>query len=260
VTSFAGISGELILNHAFGLVLILARIGATFALLPGLGETSIPAVVKAGMIFTLTILLLPVIEPLLPPRPANEVAFGLMVLSELANGLWFGWLARILTISLPIAGQIVADFAGLANVLLPDPELGAQTTAISRLYEVVVPTLILASGLYTELLSALVGFYRLIPPGTLAWVPGSAAMTITVVAESFNLALRLASPFILASIAWHVAIGLIARLVPRLQIYFVALPGQIGLGLLLLAAVAVPSFGAWTESIRAGFSALPGGN
>ncbi len=56
MTSFAGISGEMILDHAFGLVLILARIGATFALLPGLGETTIPAVVKAGMIFTITIL------------------------------------------------------------------------------------------------------------------------------------------------------------------------------------------------------------
>ncbi len=260
MTSFAGISGEMILDHAFGLVLILARIGATFALLPGLGETTIPAVVKAGMIFTITILLLPVIEPLLPPRPANELAFGLMILTELANGLWFGWLARILTISLPIAGQIVADFAGLANVLLPNPELGAQTTAISRLYDAMVPALILATGLYTRLLGALVGFYRLIPPGTVAWVPDSAAMTVTVVAQSFNLALQLASPFILASIAWHVAIGLIARLVPRLQIYFVALPGQIGLGLLLLAAVAAPTIGAWTEAMRAGFISLPGTN
>jgi flagellar biosynthetic protein FliR len=250
----------MILNHAFALVLILARIGATFAMMPGLGETTTPAVVKAGMIFTLTILLLPVIEPLLPPRPANEVVFGLMLLAELANGLWFGWLARILTTSLPIAGQIVADFAGLANVLLPNPELGAQTTAVSRLYEIAFPALILVTGLYSVLIQALVGFYQLVPPGTLAGVSDSTAMTITVVAESFNLALRLASPFILASIAWHVAIGLIARLVPRLQIYFVALPGQIGLGLLLLAAVAAPSIGAWTDAMREGFSSLPGGN
>jgi len=119
VTGFAGLSGDLILDHAFSLVLILARIGATFALLPGLGESTIPAVVKAGMVLTLTILLLPVIEPLLPPRPESEVVLGLLVLTELANGLWFGWLARILTTSLPLAGQYIADFAGLANVLQP---------------------------------------------------------------------------------------------------------------------------------------------
>jgi len=258
VTGFAGLSGDLILDHAFSLVLILVRIGATFALLPGLGESTIPAVVKAGMVLTLTILLLPVIEPLLPPRPESEVVLGLLVLTELANGLWFGWLARILTTSLPLAGQYIADFAGLANVLQPSPDLGAQTTIISRLYDVAVPALILSTGLYRMLISALVGFYRIIPPGSLAWVPDSAATTVSVVAESFNLALRLAAPFILAAIAWHVAIGLIARLVPRLQIFFVALPGQIGLGLLLLAAIAAPMVGAWMEAMRTDLGMLPG--
>ena len=256
--NFAGLSEGLILNHAFALVLVLARVGATLAFLPGLGETTIPAVVKAGMVFTLTMLLLPIIEPALPPRPESEVALGLMVITELANGLWFGWLARILTTSLPIAGQLIADFAGLANVLQPNQELGPQTTAISQLYDIAVPALILSSGLYTVLLSAFVGFYGLTPPGTMAWVPDSAAMTVSVVGESFNLALRLAAPFILASVAWNVAIGLVARLVPRLQIFFVALPGQIALGLLLLAAIAAPITGAWIEAMRAGLGGLPG--
>lgn len=258
MSGFDGLSGDLILDHAFGLVLVLARVGATLALLPGLGEATLPATVKAGMVLTLTILLLPIVEPLLPPRPQNEAALGLLVMTELANGMWFGWLARVLTISLPLAGQFIADFAGLANVLLPNPELGPQTTAIAQLYDIAVPALILSSGLYTELISALVGFYRLIPPGTLAWVPDSAATTVSVVAHSFDLALRLAAPFILAAIAWHVAIGLIARLVPRLQIFFVALPGQIGLGLLLLAAVAAPTIGAWIAAMHVGFSSLPG--
>ena len=256
---FAGLSGDLILDHAFSLVLVLARIGATFALLPGLGESTIPAVVKAGMVITLTILLLPIVEPVLPPRPESEVALGLMVLAELANGLWFGWLARIMTTSLPLAGQFIADFVGLSNVLQPSPDLGTQTTAISRLYEVAVPALLLSTRLYTVLLSALLRFYQVIPPGSLAWVPDSAATTVSVVAESFDLALRLSAPFILAAIAWHVAIGLIARLVPRLQIFFVALPGQIGLGLLLLAAVAAPTVGAWIEAIGTDLGVLPGG-
>jgi len=254
-----GFTGDLILNHAFTLVLVLARVGATFALLPGLGESVIPAFVKAGLVLTLTILILPIIEPMLPPRPESEVTLGLMVLAELANGLWFGWLARILTTSLPLAGQFIADFAGLANVLQPSADLGAQTTVISRMYDVAVPVLILSTGLYRMLISALVGFYRLIPPGTLTWTADSTPTTVAVVGESFDLALRLAAPFILAAVAWHVAIGLIARLVPRLQVFFVALPGQIALGLLLLAAVATPMVGAWMEAMRADFGALPGG-
>lgn len=259
MSGFGGLTGGLILDNAFGLVLVLARIGATFALLPGLGETTIPAVVKAGMVLTLTILVLPIVAPILPPRPESEVALSLMVLAELTNGIWFGWLARILTTSLPLAGQYIADFAGLANVLQPNPDLGPQTTAISQLCDIAVPALILSTGLYSLLLSALVGYYRLVPPGSPAWASDSAAATVTVVATSFDLALRLAAPFILASVAWHVAIGLIARLVPRLQVYFVALPGQIGLSLLLLAAIAAPMLGSWMEAMRAGFGVLPGG-
>jgi len=258
VTGFAGLPGELILDHAFALVLVLARIGTTIALLPGLGDATIPSVVKAGVALTLTILLLPIVEPGLPLRPESELALALLVATEMADGLWFGWLARMMTISLPLAGQFIADFVGLSNVLLPTPELGAQTTVIARLYDVAVPALILSTGLYTILLSALVGFYRLIPPGSLAWVPDSAAMTITVVAESFDLALRLAAPFILAGVAWNLAIGLMARLVPRLQIFFVGLPGQIGLGLLLLAAVAAPTVGTWMEAMTSRLNSLPG--
>lgn len=259
MTGLAGFSGDALLTHAFGLLMLLARIGTTMAMMPGLGETAIPTAVKAGIILVLTLLLLPVIEPVLPPRPVTEVALALMIMIEMVNGLWFGWLARVLASSLPMAGQLIADFAGLSNVLMPSPESGAQATALARLYEVVVPVLILSTGLYRELLSALTGFYRLIPPGSIAWASDSATVTVTAIAGSFGLALRLATPFVLASVAWNVGIGLIARLVPRLQVFFVALPGQIGLGLLLLSSVAIPLITAWMEAMTADFGTLPGG-
>jgi flagellar biosynthetic protein FliR len=259
VIGFEAIPPDLILNHAFGLVLVLARIGATLALLPGLGESTIPAFVKAGMVLMLTVLLLPVIEPALPPWPDSELVLARMVLIELANGLWFGWLARILTTSLPLAGQFIADLAGLANVLQPSPDLGTQTTVVSRVYDIAVPVLILSTGLYRLLLASIVGFYQLAPVGTLAWPGDSAAATVAVAARSFSLALQLAAPFILAAVAWHVAMGLIARLVPRLQVFFVALPGQIGLGLLLLAVVSMPLIGAWMEAMRTLLGVLPSG-
>ena len=250
---------SLILDHAFALLLVLARVGGTFALLPGLGESSAPTVIKAGLILTLSILLLPMVQPLLPPRPATELALALMILAEMLNGIWFGWLARVLTTSLPLAGQFISDFTGLSNVLVPSAGLGSQTSAVSRLYEVAIPALVLSTGLYMLPLSALGGFYRLVPPGTIVGASDSAAVTISVVAESFNLALRFASPFLLVGVAWNVAIGLMARLVPRLQIFFVAMPGQIGIGLLLLAALAAPLLAAWMEAMRSGLAALPGG-
>ena len=256
-------AADIILDHAFGLLLLLARIGAIFALLPGIGESSIPATVKAGLILSLTLLLLPSLAPLLPPRPINELRFAGLIVIEMANGLWFGWLARVVVSGLPLAGQFIADVSGMANVLMPSPDLGSQTSAVSRLYEVAVPVLMLSTGLYMIPLSALSGYYQLIPPGVFALAPpflgDSATLTLGTMARAFDLALRLASPFILTGVAWNVAIGLVARLVPRMQIFFVATPGQIGVGLLLLAMLAHSLLAAWSEAARIGFATLPGG-
>jgi len=254
-----GVVRDLILDGAYGFVATAARTGAIFALLPGLGETGIPATVKAGLILTVTLVLQPVVAPLLPPRPAADAELARLIAVELANGLWFGWLARVVVASLPLAGQFVADVSGLSNVLMPSPDSGAQTSAISRLYETAVPALILSSGLYMLPLSALAGFYRLVPPGTLPWAGDGAAASVAAVAASFELALRLAAPFVLTGFAWNLAVGLIARFVPRMQVFFVAMPGQIGLALILLALLSVPLLAAWMEAVRTGLAALPGG-
>ena len=145
-----GISGDLILDHAFALVLVLARVGATLALLPGLGETAIPAVVKAGMVLTLTILLLPIVEPALPPRPESEVALGLMVADRTGQRA----LVRLAGAGSDHAAcRSRASTSPISRVSRTccnrRPDLGAQTTAISRLYDVAVPALILSPGLYT---------------------------------------------------------------------------------------------------------------
>ena len=243
---------------SFAFMLVLARFGAAMALLPGLGEASAPAMIRAGLALSVAALLLPVIFPSPPPAPQADLAAAGMVAAEVVTGLWLGWLARLLCIALSITGQFIAYLLGLATVLQPDPELGAQSTAMASLFDVAGPLIILVSGLYTLPLQALAGSYRLIPPGTLLPAADSTATAVTAAAQCFALGLRLASPFVLASIVWHVAIGLIARMVPRLQVYFVSLPGQIVGGLLLLASVFAAILAAWQDAARDGLAALPG--
>ncbi|HSU04148.1 MAG TPA: flagellar biosynthetic protein FliR, partial [Acetobacteraceae bacterium] len=67
-----------------------------------------------------------------------------------------------------------------------------------------------------------------------------------------------ASPLVIAGIVWHIATGLLARLVPRVQVYFLALPGQIFGGLALLAVLAASLIAAWQGAVQTGFDALPG--
>ncbi|HEY8287868.1 MAG TPA: flagellar biosynthetic protein FliR [Acetobacteraceae bacterium] len=244
---------------AFGFMLTLARVGAAMALLPGLGEAASPAMLRVGLALGITALLLPDVMPLIPHVPEASLQAAAMVLAEVVTGLWFGWLTRLLALALPVAAQIIAYLLGISSVLQPDAELGPQSTALAKLFELSAPLLMLVSGLYMLPLVALADLYRLIPPGTLLPAADSADSAARAVAWSFALSLRLASPFVVAGLVWQVTIGLIARLVPRMQIYFSAMPGQILGGFLLLAGMSGLILSAWQDSVRPVLAALPGG-
>lgn len=110
---------ELIGQGAFGLMLVLARVAGAVMLLPGLGETGPPAVLRAGLALCLSLLLLPPLLPTLPPAPDASLQAALMIAAEAFTGLWFGWLARLIALALPMAAQFIAYLLGLSTVLQP---------------------------------------------------------------------------------------------------------------------------------------------
>lgn len=243
---------------SFAFVLVMTRVGAAITLLPGIGEAQPPALVRVGIALGVTILLLPAIAPSVPQVPETGMQAVLMIVAEAITGLWLGWLARLLVLALPIAGQVICYMLGVANVLQPDPELGGQATPIERLFDVAASVVILVTGLYALPLAALAGSYDLIPAGQFLPAADTALTAVRAASSAFALAIRLASPFLLASIVWHVATGLLGRLVPRMQIYFIVMPGQILGGIALLAMTSAALLTAWQGAVRTGFDLLPG--
>src|SRR5689334_13920058 len=102
-----------LLDWAPVFVLVLARVGAAMALLPGLGESAAPAMVRVGLALGLTILLLPGVQPLMSQVPEAGAEMALMVAGEVVTGLWFGWVARMIALALPIGAQLIAYMIGL---------------------------------------------------------------------------------------------------------------------------------------------------
>lgn len=243
---------------ASAFVLVLARVASTVMLLPGMGEAEVPAPVRAGLAVAFTLVLLPVVGPGLPAMPPDGLPALLAVAGEVVTGLWLGGLARLVMLALPIAGQIIAGVIGLANVLQPDAQLGPQTSALARLFALAAPVAIMAAGLHALPLAALEGSYHVLPPG-LRLPPGDAAQAVVAaVSGSFALALHLAAPFVIAAIVWNLALGVVSRLVPQIQLYFAVMPAQIAGGVLLLGLLGGAVLFAWLAAVRAGFATLPG--
>lgn len=243
---------------AFAAVLLVARIGSACMLLPGIGEMELPMTIRAGFVVALTALMLPVLAAMMPPAPPEIARLVAMVLAEIVTGLWLGWLTRMILLALPMAGQIIAGAIGMTSVLQPDAFLGAGASALSRLLGLAAPVLVLASGMHVYCFAALASSYRLVPPGQFLPVADTVATFVAALGTAFGLGLRLAAPFLMAAVLYHAGLGLIGRLVPQLQTYFAAMPGQILGGLLLLAVLASAMASQWLLATREVLVALPG--
>jgi len=248
-------------NHlsaqAFAFMLVVCRCAAAVMLLPALGESDPPPMIRAGIAFALAVLLTPAISGDLPPMPQNFLKLAGLIAGELLAGGVLGWLARLVALALSAAGQIMSLATGHSSVLQPDPMLGAQASALGRMFSLAAPVVILSTGLYTLPLTALAGSYHVFPAGGMV-PPGDLAETaLRAVAASFSLSLRLASPFLLISLLWQTGLGLLSRLVPHIQVYFAAMPAQLLGGLLLLALLGGSIVAAWSSATQDAFSALP---
>lgn len=181
-----------------------------------------------------------------------------MVGAELLAGAALGWLARLPSLALSMAGAVMSYMTGLTSVVQTDPALGGQSAAMSRLFGIMAPVLVLSSSLYALPLSALAGSYHVIPPGAVMPAAPLADMVQEAVASSFGLAIRLSAPFLLAGVLFHAGLGLLARLAPQLQVMSASAPGQLLGGLVLLGLLAAPILAAWSGAMSSAWAGLPG--
>ncbi|WP_426956971.1 flagellar biosynthetic protein FliR [Muricoccus radiodurans] len=243
---------------AFQAVLLFSRLGAAVMILPGLGEAEVPPQIRLGLGLGLVLLVLPVLAPFLPPVPDAAAEALRLVTVEIVIGLWIGGMARLLAMAFSVAMQAAASLVGLASVLVQDPAVGSGATALGRLGSLAAAVIVLSGGLYALPLRALVDSYALIPAGG-SWPAGAAAEELAEAgAAMLALGLRLAGPFVMASVLINLALALIARVAPQIQVFFVASPGAILAGLGLLALLGPPLVATFTEALVIGWASLPG--
>ncbi|MGE3230569.1 MAG: flagellar biosynthetic protein FliR [Hyphomicrobium sp.] len=225
---------DLLAQNVFAFFLVFARVGSALILLPGVGEAYVSPRLRLGLGLALTLALTPVVAPLLPPQPVTAWALGLLLVGETIVGLFIGMIARILLLALEAAGMIVALQMGFASALDTNPATAQQASLIGNFMMALGVVLIFASNLHLPMIRAIVDSYTLFPAGRPPMITDMASMILDTVADAFQLAVELSAPFILLGLLFSLALGLLARLMPQLQVFFIALPIQILLGFVLL--------------------------
>jgi len=244
--------------NVFAAMLIFCRVGTAMMLLPGFGEFYVMQRFRLLLALLIALLLTPVLAPLLPPLPAGAGRLTVVIGSEIAIGLFIGMVARILLAALDIAGTVVSFQLGLSSAQIFNPMAASTGTLTSTLYGVLGVLLIFLSDLHHVLLRAMVDSYDVFKPGELPPINDLSEMITRSVAGAFIVGMEMAAPFILLGTLFFIALGVVGRLAPQLQILFVTLPLQILGGMLALVFVLAAGMQWFLEAFAQQFAALTG--
>lgn len=220
----------------FSYFLVFVRLGATLVVMPGFGETYVSPRIRLLAALAITVLLTPVLTDRLPALPASPLSLFLLIGGELLIGLFIGTVARLLMSALATGGAMLAFLSGLANAQLFNPMLSDQSALPAVFLSILGLLLIFATDTHHMMLMALLDGYMVFPPGDFPAFGDFADTLGRLLAESFRVGLQVASPFLMFGLVFYTGMGLMARLMLQMPIFFVALPAQILLGLFLMMA------------------------
>ncbi len=238
----------IIVHNIFAFLLIFLRFGVALMIMPGIGDTFVSPKIRLLFGVAVSLVLTPVLLAHLPAIPANNVALLMLMISELVTGIFIGTVMRILISALDTAGTIVSVQAGLSAATMFNAQTHAETPIMSAVYSSLGVTLIFATNMDHQMLSAVVDSYKLFPVGTFPDAGSMSEVITRVTSLAFRVGVQITLPFIVVGMLLQLGLGVLSRLMPQLQIFFIALPVQIFLSLLLLMMTMSAGVLYWLDS------------
>ena len=232
---------------AAAFMLVFARIGAMVMLLPGLGESNIPVRIKLSIALLLTLIILPL------HRQAYQVDIGSMasllvlMMYEIVIGILLGATARVTLAALQVAGSVIAQQMGLGFVTSVDPTQGQQGVLIGNFLTMLGVTLLFATDSHHLVIAALNDSYKIFAPGESMASGDVASLATRAFSAAFRIGLQLSAPFLVFGLVFNIGLGVLARLMPQMQVYFVGVPLSILAGFLILALVITAMMGSFLD-------------
>jgi len=230
--------------------LVFARIGAMVMLMPGIGENVVPPRIRLSFAVLMAMLLAPLVAKSIVSVPTSVGAVGGAVLHEVLVGLMIGAVLKLFVSSLTTAGEIISIQTTLSFAQTTNPSGAPSSTSVATFLSMLGLTLIMVTDLHHLFIGAMVKSYDLFPFDRPVPVGDAAALAVRTVAESFKLGLQLAAPVLVFSIVFNLATGLIGRVMPSFQIFFVTSPLSVILGLSLLGLSLGGIAMVWTDRYR----------
>ena len=208
-------------QQVFAAGLIFARLGTMVMLMPAIGENFVPIRIRLAFSFALMLMLFPILSAAIPTLPTTVSGVAGAVIKEFAIGLLIGSVLRFFMSSLASAGEVISIQSTLGFAQTANPTQAAPSTTLATFLGLMGLVLILTTNLHHMFIS-----------------------------RSFALGLQLAAPIVAFSLIFNIATGLVGRVMPQFQIFFVASPLMV-LAALSIFALSLGVIGVvWTDHYR----------
>jgi len=229
------VSLDLLPQMAFLLLLVFGRVGTMLMLAPALGEQTIPANLRLGFALIFSLVVFPLVSERMPPMPSSIPAMGIMLIREILVGLVLGGIARMIVMATQTAGAIIAFQSGLSAATANDPsQPGVQGAMIGNFLTLVAITLVFVTDLHYLVLAAILDSYTYFPPTGSIMLEDAMIAALAAFSGAFIVGVQMSAPFLVFGLVFNLGLGLMARLMMQLQVYFIAMPANVGIGFLLL--------------------------
>ncbi len=250
---------EFLALDLFHFMMVFARVGAALMLFPGIGSTMFSQRARLLLGLAICVVVTPVVAPLLPAKPASPIVIALYLLGEVTVGVFFGMLVQTLLAAATVAGSFIAMQTGLSNAFTYDPIAQNQSALLTGFLTQVAMILMFITETHHMMLRAVVDSYQVFVAGRPLPFGDWSDFLSHALSKSFAVGIELAAPLVVFGLLFYVAMGLLARIAPQVQVFFVILPLQIFFGLVVLM-IMLPTMMVWLiRHIQEGLMPFIGG-
>lgn len=214
----------------------LTRILAVMSTAPVFGENSLPARVKVGLAVLITLVIMPGLTDL-PSVPPTSWQGLLIVLWQVLIGVSIGLTIRVIFYAVQAAGEIIGLQMGLAFATFIDPNTNANTSVLSRLFNLVTLLVFLAVDGHLIILAGLYYSFDLLPISAVPLGQNGLGEFITWGGQTLMLGLLMGLPLVTTLLTINLSMGILNRTTPQLSVFAVGFPLSLLAGLVMLTIV-----------------------
>lgn len=202
--------------------------------MPGFGESYVSPRIRLVFALSLSLVLTPLLSKTMPHMPSSPLALALLVAAEILTGLFIGAVCNIILSATHVAGMIFSFQSGLSSAVIYDVTQASQGSLVGSFMGLTVLVLVFSTDLHFLMLRGVTESYSVFVPGHVPPLNDFVEVVAKLVSETFIISVQIAAPLIVAGTLLFLGAGILTRLMPAMQVFFILMPAQILLNFFIL--------------------------